>query len=288
MLRRSINEHGTGSGGLGTWRRRYWLCLFLLGNAVHGETLDIYYYEREPFVFKTPQGPDGPSLEVIKNAAKAAGIHLRFDEVPSGRIIYELRNSTDAFCSPNWSRTEERERYARFVGPIGLRPRQAFIASKALAPALIALGSYQKLLADPRYTLAMRKGFSLGEAFDRAIAKANPPMHYLENRSQDETVQFLTLREGHYSVVFEDIFRLMQSQKLPFTKELVMFRYPVMPESGFNYMMCTRLVDPVVLQKLQRMLPKFSPEETPSPSPVPAAPSASVLPTGSRPENHSN
>lgn len=134
-----------------------------------GQPLRLLFQERPPYTESLPGGgARGLVATPAEQALTRAGIAFRWEPTPSQRQLVQIQTGQTPDCGLGWFRNPEREKLGKFSRP--LYRDQAIGALVRADTAITSGGSAQALLADKRWRLLTKEGFSYGAQVDGWLA----------------------------------------------------------------------------------------------------------------------
>jgi polar amino acid transport system substrate-binding protein len=224
-----------------------WL-LALLAPALAAQTLTLHYQERPPY---SSTAPDGRMVGLLAapalDALTRAGIDFRTAVTPSQRQLALIRSGHGLHCGLGWFRTPERALRGKFSRALYRdRPLGALVrAATGLAPSLSA----SALLADPRYTLLVKDGYSYGSLLDDMLAHAAAR---IERTSVDPPQMSLMLRSGRadWMIVAPEEAAVLGAP------DLRLVRFDDVPYGPTRHLYCTDDVPDAWMARIDAALPE--------------------------------
>ncbi len=152
------------SGGLGAWAL---MTTLALGQVVGtpGQPVRLLFQERVPYTESLPDGSvRGLVATPAEQALKRAGIAFVWERTPSQRQLLLAQGGQVPACGLGWFRNPEREALGRFSRPLYHdQPMAALVPGDSAIP---DGGRMQELIANPRFRLLTKEGFSYGAQID--------------------------------------------------------------------------------------------------------------------------
>eukprot|EP00767_Chilomastix_cuspidata_P000405 gnl/Chilomastix_cuspidata/10988.p1 GENE.gnl/Chilomastix_cuspidata/10988~~gnl/Chilomastix_cuspidata/10988.p1 ORF type:complete len:143 (-),score=4.79 gnl/Chilomastix_cuspidata/10988:25-453(-) len=90
------------------------ILIFILLTFCIGNTLEIVFEQRKPYVEKTEVSIKGLVGSPIINALNKAQIEYILKEKPFKRQLYEIKANTKEICGLGWFKTKEREKFSKY------------------------------------------------------------------------------------------------------------------------------------------------------------------------------
>lgn len=136
-------------------------------------TLTVHFQERPPYSARTAGGAvTGLVALPAARALDAAGLRYRWAETPSQRQLALIQSGRGLHCGLGWFRNDERAARGKFTR--ALYRDEPFAALARAAAALPAGASAETLLADRRWRLLVKEGYSYGSHLDALIVRLQP------------------------------------------------------------------------------------------------------------------
>jgi polar amino acid transport system substrate-binding protein len=150
-------------------------CLAASARAAAEAPLTLHYQERPPY--SSAAGSDevrGLVATPAGWAVQGARIPFRWVQTPARRQLVLIQGGSGRHCGIGWFRTAEREARGRFSRPLY---RDLPFAALVRAELPIASGVRSaELVADARYPVLVKEGFSYGPQLDAMLARAATPV----------------------------------------------------------------------------------------------------------------
>lgn len=235
------------------------LCGLLAFSSAYGqETINLYYYERPPFLIRqADDSVTGLIGDRVAEMAAKAGLSAHWQLMPAARQLHLLRNEGVNACGVGWYRTAPRESYAQFSQPI-YRDRGPVV----IANARLDRGHYPKLanlLADESVSVLLKDGLTYGSAVASLLwpAKAHWSLVTIE---QPQMVHIVA--SGRASVMFatrEEAEMLLTGSEAG-EEGVQLWTFPDLPETGEpRYLMCSKGVSAKTLSKIDAAIAGLGP-----------------------------
>lgn len=212
------------------------------------EHVRITYFERPPFHMTVAGEPRGQLIEITRRLAEDSGLRFDYEVLPPLRIQQRLRENQEAFCALGMIYSDERARVARFSLPIAQDAPVRILARRELAPTLQALGRFETLLADPRWTWGTVKGYSYGPALDARLRSGK--VRYDSAATPRQNLDKLLNRRVDYYLTTDAEWRDLQVHQPQLAGRFALLKYPDSPPGKTRYLLCSDQVADSVLQRL--------------------------------------
>lgn len=215
--------------------------------AQPAEPLTVYYNERPPYMEAvSPQDVRGLTATPAARAFAAAGIPMRWVELPSNRQLASIQANRVAACALGWFRTPEREAFARFSKPLYQDAPPVVLANADVA---INARTLEALLARRDLMLLVKDGYSYGPRIDAAIQRLDPP----RSATTVESVQMAQIVARHhadYMIAGEEEAAALMRTLGPAAAHLQVARLSDMPPGERRHLMCSKRVPEALMQRL--------------------------------------
>jgi hypothetical protein len=141
----------------------------LNAGQVTAQPLAIHYSSE--FSLNADGVPDFVAAANVARWASAAGLQVRWLQMPFKRSLEDLKRGRGKFCVVGAFITRERLRYTRYSVPLLPADPRVLLAAKRMTVALRAMPDVRSAVLDPRFTILVEDGGSYGEDLDRWIAE---------------------------------------------------------------------------------------------------------------------
>ncbi|MFO1338760.1 MAG: transporter substrate-binding domain-containing protein [Burkholderiaceae bacterium] len=137
--------------------------------AAEPAPVELYYFERPPYVVKHPGSDEvsGLTATPAAQAFRAAGLAFRWVPLPTVRQLVTLKEQAQAACAVGWFKNAERELQFKFSKPI-YRDRPTVALARADLPAPAAT------LANQRASFMLAAEEEASYLLDQAAAPQPP------------------------------------------------------------------------------------------------------------------
>jgi polar amino acid transport system substrate-binding protein len=138
------------------------LGILLFSSTLFAHILNADFRHRPPEMVLDVENQkvSGPLKEVLEEAAKSIGVTIRWRHTPFPRSLVNLKNATVDIV-PRVVRTEEREAFIRFIGPISEQERNIVFITQSNGP---RIDSYEDL---SKLNVGMKRGTVYFDRFDK-------------------------------------------------------------------------------------------------------------------------
>jgi polar amino acid transport system substrate-binding protein len=231
-----------------------WL-LAALSSAQAAEPLELYWFERPPYMGRRATGDEVEGLTATPAVAAftAAGIPFRWVSLPTVRQLVTLKEGRRPACAVGWFRNAEREQQFKFTAPIYRdRPTVAIARADYLpAPTLAAT------LRQPGVSVLVKDGFSYGAVIGPLLDEYRPERVV----TSAETLAMANMIAGHradlmFAAEEEASYLLEQTgheARLPYPLKIV--RFTDLPPGERRYILCSKATPDELIERLNKAIP---------------------------------
>lgn len=230
--------------------------LAALGAAAAGpsaaEPIELYYFERPPYVAQRAGGADvdGLTATPAAQAFEAAGIAFRWVELPTMRQLVTLKDSPRAACAVGWFRNPEREQQFKFTRPIYRDRPTVAIARTDFQPAGATLA---ETLRAPRLQVLLKDGFSYGPLIDGMLAAARPE-RVVTSAETVSMVHMVAARRAQFMFAAEEeAAYLIEQAGVPAT-QLKLLHFTDLPPGERRHILCSKATPDELIERLNRAI----------------------------------
>jgi len=215
--------------------------------------LTINYESRPPYQYLVNDKLVGAFVTPIDKALQAAGIRTRWEDIPMKRQLQRVKANIEPVCLVGRYKNPEREAYSVYSKPY-YRDAPHLVLARSDNPKLKNMNSFQDLLNSPALSLQIKAGYTYGTALDEMIAHAK--LRVDVPTTENETIlRKIYSRHGDMMLIEEpEANWLILHLKLS-RDDFVMLNFPDMPAGELRYLMCSKNVDPQLLEKINALLP---------------------------------
>ncbi len=215
--------------------------------------LTVYFHERPPFTMV--DGQTGILVNLTKAILSEAGLHARFIELPTNRILSLVRNGEPDAVGVGWFLTQERESWGRYSLPIYQdQPLVAVVSSRVAS----SLGNPVRLnvLLSSGLALGHQQGSSFGPVVDAKIRTLGlvPVETVVEIPS---LLQLIHAGKMDYTFLPEEEARYLLKRDPTLTPGLVLTKLADAPPGNLRYLLFPATVDPALLTRIDSAIERI-------------------------------
>lgn len=232
------------------WIRRCILSILSLapGAAMAQEPITLSYNDRPPYIIALPDGSvGGLTASPAAQAFKGAGIPFVWKKIPTNRQLAILKENVGRDCAIGWFKNAEREQYAKFTKPIYRDRPTVLVANREFVAA--PNETLQGMLARKDVRVLVKDKFSYGPYIDGLLAAMKPQTVITTNENL-QMVEMIRARRADFMFAAEEEARYLIEQAGFKTHDFRVVRPPDMPPGEKRYIICSKLVEDDVIQRL--------------------------------------
>lgn len=219
------------------------------------QPLRLLYQERPPYTGVGPGGRmEGLLVGPLQQALERAGLSYRWEQFPSQRQLLLVQTGDAPVCGVGWFRNAEREKLGRYS-----RPLYRDLPMGGVTRADVALpesSSLQAVLADGRWTLLTKEGFSYGAQVDQWLD--NPAVRRVSTGNEPaQLVRMLLARRADWMLVAPEEARMLVTQHPPGTLRLL--RFTDVGPGLDRHLYCNHAVPAELMQRIDEALARVLP-----------------------------
>lgn len=212
-----------------------------------GDTITLLYNERPPYLITGRDGSaSGLTGTPAARAFKGAGVAFVWEMLSTDRQLQSLRKNASMSCAIGWFQKPEREQFAKFTRAIYRDRPFVAIASRTLQ--VDAGTTLQQLLADRRYRVLVKTGFSYGD-IDAMLEKTQPNLVF----STGEVVEQLQMIKGNRADLMfaarEEAEYLVRQAGFR-AEDFQVLQFADSPPGKTRHIMCSKLVPDAIINRL--------------------------------------
>ncbi|MBH9577487.1 transporter substrate-binding domain-containing protein [Inhella proteolytica] len=233
--------------------------LLLASSLAQAQTVQIEYRDKPPYSYTERGRPAGFLLLRTIELLEQAKVEAEFLEVPVKRILQDIEGNQAPICSPSWYKLPEREKFARFSLPIHQDKPHVVLAHAQAAKAIQRHAKLSALFADPQLTPGLLDGVSYGAELDQALAQTRKPA-VRARLNPGQLARMIAAQRADYMLIDQEDLGWLRNDPEFNSLNLVRFEFPDMPAGLLRYLMCSRQVDPAVLERVNQAIRQRLPE----------------------------
>lgn len=220
--------------------------------AAAAETMDLYYFERPPYMTKRLGSDEvvGLTATPAAQAFRAAGIGFRWVEMPSARQLVTLRQSKAPACAIGWFRNAEREQSFKFTRAIYRdRPMVALAQAGFIGPAPTLAESLRTL----GVTVLVKSGFSYGAQIDALLAQLQPE-RVVTSADSVAMVRMVATQRASFMLAAEEEAAYLVDQAIVSPGALKIVHFSDLPPGERRHILCSQAVPDAVIEHLDKAI----------------------------------
>jgi polar amino acid transport system substrate-binding protein len=229
-----------------------WGGLWLPVAGATSEPVELYYFERPPYVAHRPGTTEvaGLTATPAAQAFKTAGIAHRWVELPTVRQLVTLKDSPRAACAVGWFRNPERELQFKFTRAIYRDRPTVAIARADFTPASPTLAD---TLRQPRLSVLVKDGFSYGPLIDGLLAAARPE-RVVTSAESVAMVHMVAAHRADFMFAAEEEAAYLVEQAGVAPGRLKVVHFGDLPPGERRYVLCSKATPDEVIERLNRAI----------------------------------
>lgn len=220
--------------------------------AAAAEPIELYYFERPPYVAQRAGGADvdGLTATPAAQAFAAAGIAFRWVQLPTMRQLVTLKDSPRPACAVGWFRNAEREQQFKFTRAIYRDRPTVAIARAEFQPAGASLA---ETLRAPRLQVLLKDGFSYGPLIDGMLATARPERVVTSAETMSMVRMVAAQRAQFMFAAEEEAAYLIEQAGVPAT-QLKLLHFADLPPGERRHILCSKATPDELIERLNRAI----------------------------------
>jgi len=230
-----------------------WSCLLISTSRALGDVLTISYLNRPPYYYEEDHKASGFLIELQKKILQDAGIEAEFKVRPPKRIMLEIKNPKNHYCSVGWFKKPDRERFAKFTLPIYQNEPVVVLTTKQNKHLFSRHTSLKEVFLDNTLTFGGMESFSYGATIDQMIRDLSPRRYKAFYEQQQLIVMLLRQRISYMLIAPEEIETLIRSAKLS-PSHFTSIQMSDIPLGNKRYLMCSQGVSDELINKINRSI----------------------------------
>lgn len=234
------------------WLAVAWCGLWLPLASATTEPVELYYFERPPYVAHRPGSAEvaGLTATPAAQAFKTAGIAHRWVELPTVRQLVTLKDSARPACAVGWFRNPEREQQFKFTRAIYRDRPTVALARADFTPASPNLAD---TLRQPRLSVLMKDGFSYGPLIDGLLASARPE-RVVTSAESVAMVHMVAAHRADFMFAAEEEATYLVEQAGVAPGRLKVVHFADLPPGERRYVLCSKATPDEVIERLNRAI----------------------------------
>ncbi len=238
--------------GRAPWRRAALGCgLIAAGTTLAAEPLDLYFFDRPPYVVQRPASDEvsGLTATPAAQAFKAAGIPFRWVEMPTVRQLVTLKDSAQPACAVGWFKNPERELHFKFSKPI-YRDRPTVGLARADYRAATTLAD---TLHEPGLQVLVKDGFSYGPLIDNLLAQSKVE-RVVTSAESVAMIHMVAAQRAHFMLAAEEEAAYLVDQAGVPARQLRVLHFADLPPGERRHILCSKAVSDQTIERLNKAI----------------------------------
>ncbi|SMC29973.1 extracellular solute-binding protein, family 3 [Andreprevotia lacus DSM 23236] len=230
--------------------------LLAAGHAIASDgVLLITFIDKPPYYYLSASGnkPGGFLLTHAQRVFEQAGIRTRVEPRPSMRALVEIEHATQPVCSVGWFRNAERERFGRFSEPLFRDPPMIVATRSDRLARFKPYAGAGALVADPALVPGTVAGFAYGSYLDELLRQRSGHIDATAQTMQQNLAK-VGLGRVDYAFVDQAEFSWWRRQAGLRGLPLAGLNLPDLPAGNLRYLLCSKQVDDVTMQRINRAI----------------------------------
>jgi uncharacterized protein (TIGR02285 family) len=219
------------------------------------ESIQLLYPNRPPFHYTLDGKAVGSLVELTERIFIDAGLEFTFKEMPSMRILAELKRRESGYCSFGWFKNAEREAFATFTLPIIQYTPLVALVLKKNAQLFANRNSLKEIASEKGLTVGLIQGWSYGDYVDNIMTTEHVQiMGIPERRNQplmlvNERFTYTLVREAE----LDEIINLSGKPQ----QDFLVIPLSDLQDRSERYILCGKGVPEDVIAKLNTSIEKI-------------------------------
>lgn len=214
-------------------------------------TVSLAYDIRPPYAVQTPDGVQGLTATVAKNAFSDLQIPFVWREIPFNRQLYEVKRNQQPVCALGWFKTAEREKYGQFSKAI--YQDQPMVAITYATNRKLKSGETLAQVLSTSMVALVKSGYTYGPEIHRLMNQLHPQIESV-TLSDWGMLRMITRHRADYLFVAPtEAQRLLElAGAARSLVKVIHFKDP--PPGNKRYLFCSFKVSPKVMSEVNRWI----------------------------------
>lgn len=233
------------------------ICLHLLTiPPLHAQSITVAWRQKPPHQYIENGKEKGALLELAKQVFADTQLKVRFVEEPAKRIWNNFSNGIPNYCSFGWYKIPGREALVQFSQSFHKDPPHTLIVGAKALNRVQAHKTLISLLQDPQLSLAIVDGVSYGEMLD-GLFKQSKNQIVRSSAAPAIMARMIHADRASFMLIDREDWHYLQATESNLN-ELTQLDMQDMPPGLDRYIICSKDVAPVVMNKINASLAKIS------------------------------
>lgn len=220
--------------------------------AAEPAPVELYYFERPPYVVKHPGSDEvsGLTATPAAQAFRAAGLAFRWVPLPTVRQLVTLKEQAQAACAVGWFKNAERELQFKFSKPIYRdRPTVALARADFPAPA----PTLADTLRQPGLSVLVKDGFSYGPLIDGLLAQ-HKPERVVTSAESLAMASMVASQRASFMFAAEEEAAYLVEQAGASPSPLKLVHFSDLPPGERRHILCSKATPDEVMERLNKAI----------------------------------
>jgi uncharacterized protein (TIGR02285 family) len=216
----------------------------------HAETpIMLHYVDRPPYAVTQADGkPTGLVASPAEYVFKKAKVPFVWSKTPINRQFAMIKENKGLHCALGMEQTASRSEFAKFTEPVYIsQPLVAIMNPRVTEKRGV---SFATMLS--KYSILVKENYTLGDEITAMVLKS--PNAKLTTQESSQMVQMIALGRHDFMMISNDEVEYYIKQGILNPKGIRLMELPGAKKRFTRRMMCSKLVDDKVIQKLNRAI----------------------------------
>jgi polar amino acid transport system substrate-binding protein len=215
------------------------------------EVIHVVYGERPPYVTALSDGsPAGLTGAPTAAAFKAAGIAVQWQQVPTNRQLFMVKDAHSQICAVGWFNSPERHEYAKFTKPIYRDHNWVIVTNAAFAAR--GIGSLDELTQVRDARVLLKDNYSYGGL--NPYLKQWQPVMAVSTATTLRMVQSVSKGAVDLMFVSEEEGAYIMQHHNGQANNLRLLQFKDLPRGEERYIMCSKAVPDDIINRLNKAI----------------------------------
>lgn len=231
---------------------------FLIGLYGHSaEVLTVAFNSKPPFFYMEDGIAKGELVVRAQKIFSSANVKIEFQEIPFLRIIEFLKAKKKNFVALGFSKTAEREEFVNFTLPIYRDETPILVVRKEDEPAFKKFSTLKEMISESTFSFGGKSGNSY--PIDELLKPLGPRDHRFSQEAL-KLPELLIKGRFDFMLLYPNEFVTAKNLDPNLSHLLRPVSYPDIPMGGFRYLLFSKAVPEITVQKINKQIKKLYPE----------------------------